>query len=268
MPVVMGVLNVTPDSFSDGGHFFDAPRAVDHAHAMVEAGAAIIDVGGESTRPGARPVPVDEEIRRVVPVVQALAADISVPVSVDTTKPEVMEAAIDAGAGLINDVNALRTPGAVAVAAAGRINVCLMHMQGEPRTMQDAPHYDDVVSDVRDYLVDRATRCETAGIERSRIVLDPGFGFGKTADHNLALLAGLDALSDCGYPVLAGLSRKATIRALTGRDAQNCLPGSLAAAVLAAARGASIIRAHDVAETVDALKVTGAVNAAGRDTSA
>ncbi len=262
-PQVMGVLNVTPDSFSDGGRFFDAHRALDQAYAMVEAGAAIIDIGGESTRPGAEPVAEAEELRRIVPLVDALASKLPVPISVDTSKPLVMREAIAAGAGMINDVYALRQNGALeAVAATDGVALCLMHMLGEPRTMQQQPHYADVVEDVRAFLAQRVAACEQAGIKRTRMVLDPGFGFGKSAEHNLCLLKRLDALSVLGLPLLAGLSRKSMLgRILGDRPVEGRLHASVAAAVLAAAGGARIIRAHDVAATVDALAVVAAVEA-------
>ncbi len=260
-PLVMGVLNVTPDSFSDGGRFLDASAAVGRALAMVEEGAAIVDVGGESTRPGADPVPLEEELRRVLPVIERLASDLPVPVSVDTSKPEVMRRAIAAGAAMINDVRALGAPGAVEAVAGSGAAACLMHMQGEPRTMQHAPGYRDVVSEVREFLVSRVEACRRAGIDEGRLVLDPGFGFGKTLAHNLELLAGLDRLVAEGLPVLVGLSRKSMAGQLTGRDSAARLPGSLALAAIAVVNGASIVRAHDVRETVDAVKVAAAVRA-------
>jgi dihydropteroate synthase len=267
-PRVMGILNITPDSFSDGGDFFVSAAAVQRAETMVEQGAAIIDVGGESTRPGAGPVDIAEEIRRIVPVIDVLARRLPVPISVDTSKPEVMQAAANAGAGLINDVRALRAPGAEAMAAALGLPVCLMHMQGEPRTMQGDPRYDDVVAEVAGFLRARIAACEQAGIARGRLLLDPGFGFGKTLAHNLALLSGLAALTDWGLPVLVGLSRKAMLGRLTGRDVGARTAAGVAAAVLAVERGARLIRTHDVIETVDGLKVAAAVadaTAVGRD---
>ena len=255
-PLVMGVLNVTPDSFSDGGRFLDLSTALGHARKMIDDGADIIDVGGESTRPGAAPTPDREELRRVVPLIEKIAA-LGVPVSADTRKPAVMRAAIAAGAAMINDVSALRAPGALeAVAGAGAsVAVCLMHMQGEPATMQQSSVYEDVVYEVKQFLSDRAVACEGAGIARDRIVVDPGFGFGKTVEHNLALLRRLSEIVALGYPVVVGLSRKSTIGALTGRDTGERTAGSIAAALAAVARGAKIVRAHDVRETVDALKV-------------
>lgn len=254
-PVVMGVVNVTPDSFSDGGRFADAAAAVEHALAMVEAGAAIIDVGGESTRPGAGAVPAAEEIRRVVPVLESLCAVLPVPVSVDTRKPEVMRAAIASGASMINDVGALRAEGALEAVAASDVALCLMHMQGEPGTMQRDPSYTDVVAEVRAFLAARVAACEAAGVDRSRLVIDPGFGFGKTAAHNLSLLARLGEFAALDLPLLVGLSRKSLVGALTGRATDERLAGSLVLAAFAVERGAAIVRAHDVAATVDAIKV-------------
>ena len=257
-PRVMGILNVTPDSFSDGGKFFDREQALDHARRMVADGADIIDIGGESTRPGALPVREDVELERVIPLVEALARE-GMRVSVDTVKPAVMRAALTAGADMINDVRALREPGAIDAVAAGQAAVCLMHMQGEPRTMQAEPHYDDVVKDVRDFLVERALACEAAGIARDRIVIDPGFGFGKTVAHNLALLRSLDVFKATGYPVMAGISRKSMLGGIAGRDVKERGAASIAAALAAVTRGASIVRVHDVRETVDALKVWQAI---------
>ena len=264
-PRVMGILNVTPDSFSDGGRHARLAEALAHARAMVAEGADLIDVGGESTRPGAAAVSVEEEIRRVVPVVEALAAELPVPISVDTSKPEVMRAAVRAGATLVNDVAALRGPGSLETAAALGVPVCLMHMQGEPRTMQRDPRYGDVVGEVAAFLAQRIAACEQAGIARGRLLVDPGFGFGKTLAHNLALLRGLPALGALGVPVLAGLSRKSMIGALLG-DAPvgERLHGSVAAALLAVERGAAIVRVHDVAPTVQALRIwAGVRDAAG-----
>ncbi|HSJ48444.1 MAG TPA: dihydropteroate synthase [Gammaproteobacteria bacterium] len=258
-PVVMGVLNVTPDSFSDGGRFVGREAAVEHALCMVEEGAAILDIGGESTRPGAPEVPVEEELARVIPVLEALCPYLSVPVSIDTRKPEVMEAAVAAGAGLINDVNALRAPGALAAAVAAGVPVCLMHMQGEPRTMQQAPEYGDVVEEVRDFLLARAGACEAAGIPSHRILFDPGFGFGKALGHNLRLLRELGRLTATGYPVLVGLSRKSMIGKVLGLETGERLHPSLALAVLAVWQGARIVRAHDVRATVEAIGMCAAV---------
>jgi dihydropteroate synthase len=258
-PVVMGVLNVTPDSFSDGGRFAGVEAAVAHGLAMAAAGAALIDVGGESTRPGAAPVSAPEELRRVIPVIAALAAATAAVISVDTSKPEVMQAAAGAGAGLINDVQALRSPGALQAAAASGCAVCLMHMQGEPPTMQLAPQYADVFAEVRAFLAARAAACRAAGIADTRLVIDPGFGFGKTVQHNLTLLRRLGELARDGLPVLVGLSRKSMLGTLTQRAPGERTAGSVALAVVAALGGARIVRAHDVAPTVDALRVVAAV---------
>lgn len=255
MTRVMGILNTTPDSFSDGGLWADLARAVDHALAMVEAGADFIDVGGESTRPGARPVGVQEEMDRVLPVVEALAARTAVTISVDTGKPEVMRAAVTAGAGLINDVFALRAEGALEAAAGLGVPVCLMHMQGRPRDMQVEPKYDDVVSEVRAFLLERARACEAAGIPREGILIDPGFGFGKTLGHNLALFRALGEFCRGEYAVLVGVSRKSMLGALSGRPVADRLVSSVTAAVLAARHGAAVVRVHDVAETVEALRI-------------
>jgi dihydropteroate synthase len=261
-PRVMGILNVTPDSFSDGGEFLDADAALRHAWAMVEAGADLIDVGGESTRPGAASADLEAELGRVIPVIQALAAELPVPISVDTSKPEVMRAAVAAGAGLVNDVRALGATGALEAARDLGVPVCLMHMQGEPRMMQVAPRYGDVVADVRRFLEGRVAACVTAGIPRGRLIVDPGFGFGKTLDHNLALLARLGELRGIGLPILVGLSRKSMLGGITGRGVGERLSASLAAALVAVERGAQILRVHDVAPTVDVLKVIEAVRLA------
>jgi dihydropteroate synthase len=255
----MGVVNVTPDSFSDGGDFFSLDEAVQRAEHMAEEGADIIDVGGESTRPGASPISAEEEIARVVPVIAEVAARVALPVSVDTSKPEVMLAAAAAGAGMINDVRALRMPGALEAAEKTGAAVCLMHLKGSPDTMQKAPAYRDVVAEVHDFLQVRIDACVAAGIAKERLLLDPGFGFGKTLAHNLALLAGLSALGDLGRPLLVGVSRKSMIGALTGRDVRERLAGSLAAAVLAVERGAQVVRTHDVAATTDALRIVSAL---------
>jgi dihydropteroate synthase len=262
-PQVMGVLNVTPDSFSDGGDFFSTALALERAWRMVEEGAAIIDVGGESTRPGAQPVPLDEELRRVLPVIEALHDSLPVPVSIDTRKPQVMRAAVAAGAGLINDVNALRAEGAVAVASELAVPVCLMHMQGEPESMQAAPRYTDVVDEVIGFLLDRAQACIAAGVAREKILLDPGFGFGKTAEHNLRLLRHLDRLTGQGYPVLVGLSRKSLIGQILDLPVDKRLYASVALAVLAVWQGAAIVRCHDVRETREAIRMCRAVRNAG-----
>jgi len=255
----MGILNVTPDSFSDGGVFFDRAEAVAGAVRMAQEGAAIIDVGGESTRPGARPVSVQEELDRVVPVIEAIAKEIAVPVSVDTSKPEVMRAAVAAGAGFINDVLALRADGALEAAAALATPVCLMHMLGEPRTMQDNPRYDDVVNDIRAFLEARIAACVAAGIARVRIVVDPGFGFGKTLEHNLELLRRLKEFAALGVPVLAGLSRKSMIGKALGLPVGRRAHASVALALLAVQNGAQIVRVHDVGPTVEALRMYAAV---------
>jgi dihydropteroate synthase len=259
-PRLMGVLNVTPDSFSDGGRAGTVEAAVARARQMVAEGAHLIDVGGESTRPGATPVDEAEELRRVVPVITALTAELDAPVSIDTSKPAVMRAAVAAGATLINDVRALQGPEALATAASLGVAVCLMHMQGEPGSMQDAPQYTDVLGEVEAFLLARAAAAEAAGIPRAHILLDPGFGFGKTQAHNLALLRGLPRLAAHGYPVLAGLSRKRLIGELTGQPVEGRAVGSAVAAVEAARRGARILRVHDVAATRDALAVATAIN--------
>jgi len=261
-PLLMGVVNVTPDSFSDGGLFFDPQQAVVHALGLIEEGADLIDVGGESTRPGAQPIDAAEELRRVLPVLHALR-DAMVPVAVDTTKPQVMRAAIAEGASVINDVNALRSPGALQTVAASLAGVCLVHMRGEPRTMQAAPHYKNVVAEVRGFLLKRLDAAVAIGIALERIALDPGFGFGKTVGHNLAVLRNLERLAELGAPVLVGLSRKSTLGAITGRPALERLPASIAAALIAVQHGARIVRVHDVAATRDALAVLAAVGSKG-----
>jgi dihydropteroate synthase len=257
-PLIMGVVNVTPDSFSDGGEFYATDAAIAHAQRLIEEGADILDVGGESTRPGAEPVAIDEELRRVLPVVEALRAR-PIPVSVDTMKPEVMRAAIAAGASMINDVNALREPGALEVCAASNVGVCLMHMQGKPRTMQLEPHYADVVAEVKAYLLDRADAAQRSGITREHIVIDPGFGFGKKRSHNLTLLRRLDEFAATGYVVLAGLSRKSVLGKITGQDTLARVHASVAAALIAVQKGARIVRVHDVRPTRDALAILRAV---------
>ncbi len=264
-PLVMGVVNVTPDSFSDGGAFLEPDRAVAHALELVAAGADLLDVGGESTRPGAEPVDEAEELERVLPVIKGIVAATDVPVSIDTAKPGVMQQAVAAGAAMINDVNGLRAEGALETVAGLAVPVCIMHMLGEPRTMQNNPSYDSVVDDIRAFLRERVLACRDAGVAQSRIVLDPGFGFGKTLEHNLALLARLDELAALGFPVLAGMSRKSMLGALTGREnPSDRLAASLAAHLIAARNGAAVLRVHDVAETVDALKVLRAVGAAAQ----
>jgi dihydropteroate synthase len=250
----MGVVNVTPDSFSDGGRFFDASQAIAQGLKLRDEGADLVDVGGESTRPGAAPVPAEEELRRVIPAVEALARQ-GVAVSIDTMKPEVMRAAIAAGCAVVNDVNGFRAPGAIETVAGAGVGVVAMHMQGSPGTMQKEPRYDDVVREVTEFLLERARALEAAGVDRGRVVLDPGFGFGKTVEHNRQLFRALPALAAHGYPVLAGVSRKKMIGDFTGRPAGERTAGSVAAALLAVQNGASIVRVHDVKETVDAINV-------------
>lgn len=257
----MGILNVTPDSFSDGGRYLSLDAAEQQAERMLADGADLLDIGGESTRPGAAAVSVDEEIARVVPVVERLKKRFDAVVSVDTSKPDVMRAAVAAGADMINDVMALSAPGALTTVATLGVPVCLMHMQGEPRTMQQAPQYDDVVADILGYLEQRVSDCERAGIPRSRLLVDPGFGFGKTLDHNLALLANLARFQKLGLPLLVGISRKSMLGAITDRAVEDRMAASVAAALIAVERGARIVRVHDVAETVDALKVWSAMMA-------
>lgn len=256
-PLIMGIVNVTPDSFSDGGRFLDSRAAIDHARALIAEGADIIDVGGESTRPGAPEVPASDELRRILPVVDALARE--VPLSVDTSKPDVMREVLRCGASMINDVTALGQPGAIEAIAGSDAAICLMHMQGTPRTMQFAPTYDDVVAEVTDFLRSRAVAVESAGVARERIVIDPGFGFGKTTEHNLALLRHLDVLRALGWPVLAGLSRKSMLGRIAGRELDDRMPASVAAALMAAQSGADVVRVHDVGPTRDALQVLRAV---------
>ena len=262
-PIVMGILNVTPDSFSDGGRFVTFNDALARGLTMVEEGVGIIDVGGESTRPGAREVPEDEEIRRVVPLVEALAARTDIPVSVDTSKPGVMRAALSAGATFINDVRALREDGALEAAASSDAAICLMHMQGEPRTMQLEPSYTDVLVEVRQFLQERIAACVAAGISTDRLALDPGIGFGKRIEHNVKLLASLPELLELRRPLLIGVSRKSMFATLLGRAVNERLPGSLAVAVASILAGASIVRTHDVAETVDAVKIAAALRTSG-----
>jgi dihydropteroate synthase len=258
-PLVMGIVNVTPDSFSDGGRFFSSQAAINHAHELIEEGADFLDIGGESTRPGAAAVSMQEELDRVLPVIEGLR-DISMPISIDTCKPEVMRAAVAAGASLVNDVNALQAEGAVEVVAAASAGVCLMHKQGTPQTMQNQPVYADVVAEVSMFLSQRMAVLEAAGIARERIVLDPGFGFGKTLAHNLDLMKRLPRLAELGAPLLAGLSRKSMLGQITGREVGDRKNASVVAALLAVQRGASIVRVHDVRETVDALKIMSALN--------
>ena len=254
-PRVMGIVNVTPDSFADGGAHASVEAAVAHGLRLLAEGADLLDVGGESTRPGADEVPVEEELRRTIPVIERLARETTLPISIDTSKPEVMRAAVAAGAGMINDVMALRRDGALDAAAELGVVVCLMHMQGDPRSMQEAPYYDDVVGDVHRFLSDRVFACQMAGIDKKRIVIDPGFGFGKALEHNLLLLAQLQRFSEIA-PVVAGLSRKSMIARLTGqKGVDQRIHGSVAAALIAVQRGAAIVRVHDVAATLDSLNV-------------
>jgi len=267
-PQVMGILNITPDSFSDGGDFLDLAKAAVRGAQMVEEGAAIIDVGGESTRPGAVAVPLDEELRRVIPVIEALREEVPVPVSIDTRKPEVMQAAVAAGAGLINDVNALQEPGAVAMAASLKVPVCLMHMQGVPESMQESPAYDNVLTEVTGFLTGRAAVCMQQGIPRERILLDPGFGFGKTTTHNLQLLQQLECLVATGFPLLVGLSRKSLIGKVLGLPVDKRLYPGLALAVLAVWKGAAVVRCHDVRETREAIDMCRAVRDVPRQITA
>lgn len=254
-PQVMGILNITPDSFSDGGQFLAQDLALEQAKKMVADGAAIIDVGGESTRPGAEAVPLEEEIARVIPVIEAIASELSVPISIDTSKPDVMRAAVKAGAGLINDVQALRVDGAIKAAVELATPVCLMHAQGSPKTMQENPHYQDVVSEVITFLQARVAVCEQAGIPRDKLILDPGFGFGKRARHNLRLMKHMNRLVDMGLPVLVGVSRKSIIGKLLDVTMEERLAGSLSLASLAVWQGAKLIRTHDVRETVQAINI-------------
>jgi dihydropteroate synthase len=261
-PLVMGIVNVTPDSFSDGGAHDTLEAAVAHGLKLAGEGADLLDIGGESTRPGAEAVPLEEELRRVVAVIERLAKETPLPISIDTSKPEVMRAAVQAGAGMINDVHALRREGSLDAAAALGVPVVLMHMQGEPHSMQEAPDYDDVVGDVHRFLAERIFAAEMSGIAKKNIIVDPGFGFGKNTQHNLTLLAQLERIAELGVPVLAGLSRKRSIGEITGRDTPaERVAGSIAAHLIAAQRGAKILRVHDVAATVDALKVWNAVAA-------
>ncbi|MDQ2069125.1 dihydropteroate synthase [Natronospira bacteriovora] len=262
-PRVMGVLNLTPDSFSDGGRFQNPRVAIDHARHMLEAGAAIIDIGGESTRPGSRAVNESEELERIIPILEALRADTDAILSVDTCKPAVMQAAIEAGADIINDVRGFRDPETVDVVAGADVGICIMHMQGEPRNMQADPRYREVVREIRGFLRDRAETVEAAGVARERILIDPGFGFGKTLEHNLTMLRELGAFCASDYPVLVGMSRKSMIGQVLDRPVEQRLAGSLAVATLAAWLGAAVVRAHDVAETRDVLKMVEAVRATG-----
>jgi dihydropteroate synthase len=268
-PIIMGVINTTPDSFSDGGTLYrdshlDMEQAMARARDMVAAGAAILDIGGESTRPGAEPVSLQEEMDRVLPLVERIAAELPVVISVDTSTPELMREAARGGAGMLNDVRALTRAGALEAAASTGLPVCLMHMQGEPRSMQVAPHYRDVVTEVRDFLQGRVAACERLGIVREQLLLDPGFGFGKTVEHNMQLLQGLNQLATLGFPLVVGLSRKSMIGKLLGREMEHRLPAGLALAVMAVERGAAIIRTHDVAATVDAVAMWAALQEFGK----
>ena len=263
-PRIMGIVNLTPDSFSDGGVLADVEAATGHALALAAQGADILDLGGESTRPGATAVSLEEELRRVIPVIEALRERTRLPISIDTSKPEVMRAAVAAGAGMINDVHALGRDGAMDAAAELGVPVCLMHMQGEPATMQDEPRYDDVVAEVHGFFTQRLFACQMAGIDRKKIIVDPGFGFGKTLEHNLRLLRQLSRLVELGVPVLAGLSRKGMIGTITGREMDQRVVGSAVAALIAVQNGAGIVRVHDVAATRDALKMWEAVAAQPR----
>ena len=257
----MGIVNVTPDSFSDGGLHLQWDAALAHAHQLIAEGADILDIGGESTRPGAQPVSIQEELDRVLPIIEALRGA-PVPISIDTSKPEVMRAAIAAGAQMVNDINALQDPAAMLAVASSNVAVCLMHKQGNPQNMQAQPHYQNVVAEVSTFLSGRIAAAEAAGIQRERIVIDPGFGFGKTLAHNLTLLRELKKLTELGVPILAGLSRKSMLGTLTGQDITQRLPASLAAALIAVQRGTAIVRVHDVRATVEALKIWNAVNGA------
>ncbi len=265
---VMGIVNVTPDSFSDGGKFASTDRAVAHALELIEAGADILDIGGESTRPGATPVSLDEELGRVIPVIEALRSVSTVPVSIDTYKPAVMRAAIAAGADIVNDIRALQEEGALDVVADSNAGVCLMHMQGTPQTMQLNPCYADVVTEVKHFLMGRLDTLLTRGVSRERILLDPGFGFGKTTAHNVELIRHLDVLADIGPPLLVGLSRKSVLGKIAGGDEAQRLHSGLAAAVISAMKGAKIVRVHDVKATVDALKIVDAVQGTVYDSKA
>lgn len=263
-PEVMGIVNVTPDSFSDGGHYNSLNKALDHVAKIVEEGAGSIDIGGESTRPGSQSVARQEELDRVIPLVQAIKQRFDVKVSVDTTKPQVMAESIQSGADFINDVKALREDGALEVLAKSNAQVCLMHMQGEPRSMQHQPHYNDVVGDIKTFFRERLAACDDAGIGRDRLWLDPGFGFGKSLRHNYLLLEQLQAFHELGIPLLVGMSRKSMIGEVTTRAVDDRVAGSIAAATIAALKGARIIRVHDVKETVDAMKVVAATQKESR----
>ncbi len=258
-PHVMGIVNVTPDSFSDGGKFSQTKQAVEHALKLAEEGADILDIGGESTRPNAMPVSLQEELDRVMPVIEDLVKQLNIPLSIDTYKPQVMQAAIAAGASIVNDVRALQEEGALETVAKSNAGVCLMHMQGTPQTMQLDPQYDDVVNDVKSFLAARLQASIDAGIDKSRIVLDPGFGFGKTREHNITLIQHLESFATLGQPLLVGLSRKSVLGQVTGSDVDARLYASIAASVIVAQKGAKILRVHDVKATVEALKVVSAI---------
>ncbi len=262
-PLVMGILNVTPDSFSDGGEFNTVNNAVAQAEKMIAAGVDIIDIGGESTRPGAPDVILEEELQRVIPVIQAIRQHFDVWISIDTSKAEVMRQAVAAGADIINDVRALQEPGALEVAAKANVPICLMHMQGQPRTMQNNPHYDDVIADVGSFLEERVAACEAVGISRNQLILDPGFGFGKTIEHNYHMLAHLDAFHQFDLPILAGMSRKSMIFKLLEKQPAQCVAASVSCATIAAMKGAQIIRVHDFEETIDAMAIIKMVKANG-----
>ncbi|HQN64240.1 MAG TPA: dihydropteroate synthase [Methylophilus sp.] len=259
-PKVMGIVNVTPDSFSDGGRYASSLKAVSHALQLVEEGADILDIGGESTRPSAVPVSLQEELDRVMPVLESLIRQVNIPISIDTYKPQVMQTAIAVGASMINDIRALQEEGALGVVANSNAGVCLMHMQGLPQTMQEHPHYEDVVNDVKHFLMTRLQTAQDAGIQASRIVLDPGFGFGKTREHNIALAKNLGVLCALGQPVLVGLSRKSVLGQVTGNEVDARVHASVAAAVISAMKGAKILRVHDVAATKEALKIVSAID--------
>lgn len=258
-PRVMGIVNVTPDSFSDGGQYAATDLAVAHAQQLIAEGADILDIGGESTRPGAEPVSLQEELRRVIPVIEALSKISTVPLSIDTYKPQVMQAAIHAGVDIVNDIRALQEEHALEIVANSNVGVCLMHMQGVPQTMQINPTYADVLSEVQQFLADRVAICLAHGINKNRIMLDPGFGFGKTKEHNIALIQHLDRLTQLGYPLLVGLSRKSVLGKIAGGDELQRLHAGLAASVISVMKGAKVVRVHDVKATVDALKVVAAV---------
>ncbi|MCY9826763.1 dihydropteroate synthase [Vibrio chagasii] len=259
-PHVMGILNVTPDSFSDGGKFNSLENALQQAERMVQAGVSIIDIGGESTRPGAPDVSLEEELARVIPAIKAIRAKFDVWISIDTSKAEVMRQAVEAGADLINDVRALQEPGALQVAADANVPICLMHMKGQPRTMQANPSYDDVLQDVEAFLQERVEACEAVGISKDQLILDPGFGFGKTIEHNYHLLAHLEKFHSLGLPVLAGMSRKSMIFKLLDKVPADCMVASVTCATIAAMKGAQIIRVHDVEETLEAMKIIEVMN--------